>query len=91
MRQTDASASLSVALGRIAERGVVLSEVPCGTAPTKWRFLQRNRLIAAATQAMADPAFFQRTPEAVAADTAALTAAQQELDLAYARWAELEG
>ncbi|MDR2997142.1 MAG: DNA-processing protein DprA, partial [Microbacterium sp.] len=24
------------------------SEVPCGAAPTKWRFLQRNRLIAAA-------------------------------------------
>ena len=23
------------------------SEVPCGSAPTKWRFLQRNRLIAA--------------------------------------------
>lgn len=27
--------------------GVVASEVACGTAPTKWRFLQRNRLIAA--------------------------------------------
>ena len=27
--------------------GAVLSEVPCGTAPTRWRFLQRNRLIAA--------------------------------------------
>jgi DNA processing protein len=24
-----------------------VSEVPCGSAPTKWRFLQRNRLIAA--------------------------------------------
>ena len=32
----------------IARRGgVVMSEVPCGSAPTKWRFLQRNRLIAA--------------------------------------------
>lgn len=31
----------------IARRGVVASEVPCGSAPTKWRFLQRNRLIAA--------------------------------------------
>jgi len=38
-------------LVRIVERGVVVSEVPCGTAPTKWRFLQRNRLIAAASQA----------------------------------------
>ncbi|MFI8631846.1 DNA-processing protein DprA [Microbacterium sp. NPDC077663] len=27
--------------------GAVVAEVPCGTAPTKWRFLQRNRLIAA--------------------------------------------
>lgn len=33
-------------LTSLLERGVVVSEVPCGTAPTKWRFLQRNRLIA---------------------------------------------
>ena len=38
-------------LTRIVERGVVVSEVPPGTAPTKWRFLQRNRLIAAASRA----------------------------------------
>ena len=38
-------------LTRIVERGVVASEVPPGTAPTKWRFLQRNRLIAAASRA----------------------------------------
>lgn len=38
-------------LGRMATQGLVLSEVPCGVAPTKWRFLQRNRLIAASTQA----------------------------------------
>ncbi|WP_116282293.1 DNA-processing protein DprA [Subtercola boreus] len=38
-------------LTRIAEVGVVLSELPCGSAPTKWRFLQRNRLIAAAALA----------------------------------------
>ena len=38
-------------LTRIVEMGAVLSEVPCGTPPTKWRFLQRNRLIAAASQA----------------------------------------
>jgi len=36
---------------RIRARGAVLSEVPCGSAPTKWRFLQRNRLIAAAGMA----------------------------------------
>lgn len=35
-------------IGRIAEVGAVVSELPCGAAPTKWRFLQRNRLIAAA-------------------------------------------
>ncbi|MEV7620656.1 DNA-processing protein DprA [Microbacterium sp. NPDC089321] len=36
---------------RIRQSGVVLSEVPCGSAPTKWRFLARNRLIAAASLA----------------------------------------
>ena len=35
----------------IARTGAVVSEVPCGSAPTKWRFLQRNRLIAALTDA----------------------------------------
>lgn len=34
-------------LQRIVERGAVVSELPCGAAPTKWRFLSRNRLIAA--------------------------------------------
>ncbi|WP_173924276.1 DNA-processing protein DprA [Agromyces sp. Marseille-P2726] len=38
-------------LSRIVDTGAVMSEVPCGTAPTKWRFLQRNRLIAASADA----------------------------------------
>ncbi len=38
-------------LARIVEVGAVVSELPCGSAPTKWRFLQRNRLIAAASNA----------------------------------------
>jgi len=38
-------------LTRVAEHGLLLSEVPCGTPPTKWRFLQRNRLIAALAEA----------------------------------------
>jgi len=38
-------------LTRIVEAGAVLSELPCGAPPTKWRFLQRNRLIAAASGA----------------------------------------
>lgn len=38
-------------LRRIAEEGALVSEPPCGTAPTKWRFLARNRLIAALGQA----------------------------------------
>jgi len=38
-------------LTRIVEAGSVLSELPCGAAPTKWRFLQRNRLIAATSGA----------------------------------------
>jgi len=31
----------------IAHRGLLLAEVPPGASPTRWRFLQRNRLIAA--------------------------------------------
>lgn len=34
-------------LKRIMGTGAVVSEVPPGGAPTRWRFLQRNRLIAA--------------------------------------------
>ncbi|TXN29760.1 DNA-processing protein DprA [Lacisediminihabitans profunda] len=38
-------------LARIVEVGAVVSELPCGSPPTKWRFLQRNRLIAASSLA----------------------------------------
>jgi DNA processing protein len=38
-------------LGRIVEAGTVISELPCGSSPTRWRFLQRNRLIAAVSLA----------------------------------------
>lgn len=38
-------------LTRIVEQGAVISELPPGSPPTKWRFLQRNRLIAAASLA----------------------------------------
>jgi DNA processing protein len=38
-------------LGRVATYGAVVSELPPGATPTKHRFLQRNRLIAAASQA----------------------------------------
>lgn len=34
-------------IGAVAQSGAVISEVPPGSAPTKWRFLARNRLIAA--------------------------------------------
>ena len=34
-------------MARLAETGAVVSEVPPGSAPTRGRFLQRNRLIAA--------------------------------------------
>lgn len=34
-------------LSKIISEGAVVSEVPLATAPTKWRFLQRNRIIAA--------------------------------------------
>lgn len=38
-------------LGRIVQRGLVVAELPPGSAPTRWRFLMRNRLIAATSQA----------------------------------------
>lgn len=38
-------------LRRISQTGAVISEVPPGTIPSKWRFLQRNRLISALGQA----------------------------------------
>jgi DNA processing protein len=36
---------------RITHSGMIAAEVPPGSAPTKWRFLARNRLIAAVGQA----------------------------------------
>lgn len=39
-------------LRRVIEQGAVISETPCGTAPTRWRFLQRNRIIAAMSDAV---------------------------------------
>lgn len=39
-------------LESVAKQGVVVSEVPPGTSPTKWRFLQRNRLIAGLAQSV---------------------------------------
>ncbi|HLP23275.1 MAG TPA: DNA-processing protein DprA [Microbacteriaceae bacterium] len=38
-------------ISEIMENGAVFAEHPCGAAPTKFRFLQRNRLIAAASDA----------------------------------------
>ncbi len=38
-------------LTRVADQGLLISEAPFGSAPTKWRFLQRNRLIAAIADA----------------------------------------
>jgi DNA processing protein len=36
---------------RITHEGLVVSEVPPGSSPSRWRFVQRNRLIAALSQA----------------------------------------
>ena len=38
-------------LQNMMKTGAVISELPPGMAPTKWRFLQRNRIIAALSQA----------------------------------------
>jgi ATP-binding cassette subfamily F protein uup len=47
--------------------------------------------IAEMTEAMNDPAFFQRDHAAINAHNAALAAAQAELEQAYARWEALDG
>lgn len=39
-------------LTRVAEQGAVCSELVPGSAPTRWRFLQRNRIIAALSRAV---------------------------------------
>ena len=36
---------------RMLDRGALVSELPVGQAPGRWRFIQRNRLIAALSQA----------------------------------------
>lgn len=38
-------------LERIIEQGALVTELPVGQAPTRWRFLQRNRIIAALASA----------------------------------------
>ncbi|MDN4615033.1 DNA-processing protein DprA [Leifsonia sp. F6_8S_P_1B] len=38
-------------LRRIADTGALIGELPCGSTPTRWRFLMRNRLIAAVSNA----------------------------------------
>ncbi len=38
-------------LRRVEREGALVAEVPCGSTPSKWRFLARNRLIAALAQA----------------------------------------
>jgi DNA processing protein len=39
-------------LEQVLRQGAVVSELPPGSSPTKWRFLQRNRLIAALSDAV---------------------------------------
>lgn len=46
--------------------------------------------MATLTEAMNEPAFYQRDSAAMAAHTAALADAQKHLDAAYARWSELD-
>jgi DNA processing protein len=43
-------AANAILLGRIADTGLIVSEVPPGSAPMRSRFLTRNRLIAALTR-----------------------------------------
>src|SRR5690606_40501856 len=54
------------------------------------RIAQLETRVAAHTEAMHDPAFYQRDGAAIAAHGAELAAVQAELDAAYARWELLE-
>jgi ATP-binding cassette subfamily F protein uup len=47
--------------------------------------------LAARTARMSEPSFYQQDSAAITAANQALAALQQELDAAYARWAELDG
>jgi ATP-binding cassette subfamily F protein uup len=54
------------------------------------RIEQLEAEVAALTDAMTDPAFYDRDGAAITAHTTELTRAQAALDTAYARWEELE-
>jgi len=47
--------------------------------------------LSALVAAMSDPGFYQQDPAQVAAHTHRMAQAQEELDTAFARWAELDG
>lgn len=57
--------------------------------PAKIEVLETE--IAARTEAMNDPGFFQQPPANITAANLQLAELQQQLDAAYARWAELDG
>ncbi|RRT96236.1 ABC transporter ATP-binding protein, partial [Stenotrophomonas sp. 278] len=56
--------------------------------PAKIEQLEKD--VEGLTAAMNDPAFYQRSAPDMAAHTQKLTAVQNELDAAYARWEELD-
>jgi ATP-binding cassette subfamily F protein uup len=55
------------------------------------RIEQLESDIASRTAAMNEPTFFQQDSAAIVKANEALVAVQAELDVAYARWAELDG
>ena len=54
------------------------------------RIEQLEAQVAQLTEAMHDPAFYQRDSAAIVAHNAKLAEAQAALDTAYARWMELD-
>lgn len=50
-RVFDPTLAHATLIEKIADEGCVISEAAPGSAPTRWRFLQRNRLIAALSHA----------------------------------------
>jgi len=98
--QTSGAASLSIPFGAApAQQAASIAPAPM----RKLSFKQQRELedlpqrievlearIAAATERMADPGYFQRDAAAITADNIELAQAQAALDAAYARWQELD-
>ena len=103
LRQRTAPASAGARLVREPASLPTAAAIPASPAKRKLNYKETRELeqlpariealeaqVAALTQAMNDPVFYQRDGAAITAHGAELAKVQSELDTAYARWGELE-